>query len=264
MCRRHLASALVALLATLALARAAHADEPIRDNSFLIEEAYNQEPRVIQHISTLSIDEESGSWAYSFTEEWPVFSQTHQASVTVPLQGNGDVALGDLLLNYRYQILASGGRVALAPRLSAVLPTGDPASGHGAGGAGVQVNLPLSVELGSLVTHTNVGATLIPSAESAAGDSAATFSWSVGQSVIWLVHPKVNLMLEGVFTRAEAVTGEDLTDSADSLVLSPGIRGALDLPGGLQVVPGLAVPIGIGPSEGELLIFGYLSFEHPI
>ena len=31
----------------------------------------------------------------------------------------------------------------------------------------------------------------------------------------------------------------------------------------LQIVPGIAVPIGVGPSRGEKGIFLCLSFEHP-
>ena len=58
----------------------------IQDNSFFIEEAYNQEPGVVQHIFNLAIDFTNGSReiAPSFTQEWPVFSQTHQFSYTIP------------------------------------------------------------------------------------------------------------------------------------------------------------------------------------
>ena len=47
----------------------------------------------------------------------------------------------------------------------------------------------------------------------------------------------------------------------------PGRRGARDdawnLRNGLQIVPGLAMPIGLGPSRGDNALFLYLSFEHP-
>ena len=58
----------------------------IQDNSFFIEEAYNQEPGVVQHIFNLAIDFTNGSREIgpSFTQEWPVFSQTHQFSYTIP------------------------------------------------------------------------------------------------------------------------------------------------------------------------------------
>jgi hypothetical protein len=39
------------LLAVTAAARADEPRRPIQDNSFLVEEAYNQEPGVIQHVA---------------------------------------------------------------------------------------------------------------------------------------------------------------------------------------------------------------------
>jgi hypothetical protein len=42
---------------------------PIQDNSFLAEEAYNQEPGVVQHIQTFTPLWNSRTWAYSFTQE---------------------------------------------------------------------------------------------------------------------------------------------------------------------------------------------------
>ncbi len=47
------------------------------------------------------------------------------------------------------------------------------------------------------------------------------------------------------------------------LFLSPGIRWAYNFNNGLQIVPGIGVPLGVGPSDGEKGVFLYLSFEHP-
>lgn len=42
----------------------------IQDNSFLMEEACNQEPSVVRHINTFRrLD---GNWFCSFTDEWPL------------------------------------------------------------------------------------------------------------------------------------------------------------------------------------------------
>jgi hypothetical protein len=41
------------------------------------------------------------------------------------------------------------------------------------------------------------------------------------------------------------------------------LRFAIDFPSGLQIVPGLSFPIGMGPSQGDYGLFLYLSFEHP-
>src|SRR5918992_1369706 len=104
----------------------------IEDNSFLIEEAYNQEPGVVQHIfNTLyNNDSRRRGWTFSFTQEWPVFSQDHQFSYTIPtyhlVEGSDRLyGIGDVLLNYRYQALEEGElKPAFAPRFSLVLPTG--------------------------------------------------------------------------------------------------------------------------------------------
>ena len=74
----------------------------IQDNSFFIEEAYNQEPGVVQHIFNLPIDFTNGSReiAPSFTQEWPVFTQRHQFSYTIPyVFTEDDNGMEDMRLN---------------------------------------------------------------------------------------------------------------------------------------------------------------------
>ena len=115
----------------------------IQDNSFFIEEAYNQEPGVVQHIFNLPIDFTNGSREIgpSFTQEWPMFSQTHQFSYTIPYAfTEDDKGMEDMRLNYRLQALMEGRYIpAFAPRLSLVLPTGDRDKGFGAGIVGYEL-----------------------------------------------------------------------------------------------------------------------------
>jgi hypothetical protein len=241
---------------------------PIQDNSFLIEEAYNQEAGVVQHINTFLRDRDTGEWGYSFTQEWPLGGVAHQLSFTLPAQGGsaeGGRGIGDLALNYRYQLVGDGdARVAVAPRFSLLLPTGSVKEGRGAGSVGLQINLPVSVVLSSRwVTHWNAGATYTPSAENAAGQKADTRSVNLGQSFIWQPTATVNLMLETVWESGQEVAASGGTESEESLFISPGIRWALNFSNGLQIVPGIALPIGVGPSSGERSVFLYLSFEHP-
>jgi hypothetical protein len=249
----------------------AGAPPPIRDNSFLVEEAYNQEDGVIQHISAFMRLRDSREWVYSFTQEWPAPTLKNQISFTVPLQrpagGTGAASgVGDVALNYRYQARGGGEeRVALAPRLSLLLPTGEEREGRGVGGAGVQVNLPLSIEVSRrLASHSNVGATFVPSARNDVGDEASVTGFHAGQSFVWLLRPTLNLMLEAAWSSDEEVAGPGRTSRASAFFVSPGLRAAFNFESGLQIVPGLAFPVGLGGSRGENGVFLYLSFEHPI
>jgi outer membrane putative beta-barrel porin/alpha-amylase len=244
-------------------------EEPgIQDNSFLIEEAYNQEPGVVQHINGFTRLRGSGEWAYTFTQEWPAPGIKHQLSYTVPVAGGsaeGGRGIGDVALNYRYQWIGSGDTaLAVAPRLTLLLPTGSVDEGLGTGAVGFQLNLPMSTVLSRRwVAHWNAGATFTPSAEDAAGQQADIESYNLGQSFIWEPSARLNFMLETVWTsqRTKAAHGEKVTE--ESLLVSPGIRWAYNFSSGLQIVPGIAFPIGIGPSDGDKSVFLYLSFEHP-
>jgi len=244
-------------------------DGPIQDNSFLIEEAYNQGAGVVQHISTFARGDDGG-WAFSFTQEWPVPAETHQLGFTlnwarVEPDGRDEVGFSDLLVNYRWQAIGGGDApLAFAPRLSLVVPTGDESDLLGTGHVGAQVNLPLSVVLSQRwVTHANAGATWIPSAQGASGEEADLFGYHYGGSGIWLARPKFNVMLEVLYARAEEVIGDETTAAATNFLVSPGLRWAIDFDSGLQIVPGIAVPIGVGSSSGEEAVLLYLSFEHP-
>lgn len=254
-----------ALLAMMGAGAAAQSKPPVRDNSFLVEEAYNQEARVVQHISVLSVARRPSAWEYGFTQEWPVGSQRHQFSVTVPIVNEADATgVGDIALNYRYQLAfddATGN--ALAPRVSLILPTGDVEQGHGTSSLGVQVNLPASLGLHRvLVTHWNVGGTWTPSARSPSGGRVATRDVTAAASAIWLAKRELNFMLELAWAREELAVASDTRVVERSAWISPGLRAAIDFSSGLQIVPGLAFPIGIGPSDGERRVLVYLSFEH--
>lgn len=241
----------------------------IEDNSFLVEEAYNQEAGVVQHANTFSRSAGSAAWMYTFTQEWPVGGQRNQLSYTLPLARNDDpseetTGIGDIALNYRYQI--GGGdrtRFALAPRATLLIPTGSSRRGLGSGGAGFQINLPLSTKLSpGFVTHSNAGLTYTPRARDTFGNVAAAHSYTLGQSIIWLAHPKLNLMLESTWAVSHEVAGSGQSQRSTEFLLSPGLRGAIDMASGLQIVPGLAFPFGVGGSRGERGVYAYLSFEH--
>jgi hypothetical protein len=264
----------------LALARAAVAQDaspapsgpgPIQDNSFLVEEAYNQDAGVVQHLQLFQWDWRSGTWVWTFTQEWPVPRETHQLSISVPLvrverDPASTTGLGDVGLNYRYQLVGgAAAAVSVAPRLSVFLPTGSYTRSLGAGSEGVQVEIPASFVLSDRwVTHWNAGVTWTPSARDAKGEKAALWIPNAAASLIFLAQPNWNLMLESIWVRSEAVIGPGAIETGNTFFVSPGFRYAWNLKSGLQIVAGAGVPIGLGPSHGKYSALFYLSFEHPM
>ena len=242
--------------------------KPIQDNSFLIEEAYNQEDGVVQHINSFTRLRD-GQWAYTFTQEWPVTGIKHQLSYTIPIaraasEVGKTTGIGDIALNYRYQLIGDGDAgVAVAPRLSLLVPTGDEKKGLGAGGLGIQFNIPVSVVLSPLfVTHLNAGMTFTPAAKNASGAKGNLQDYNLGQSLIWLASPNFNVMFEALWQNQEEVVGPKRTERHNEFQINPGIRWAYNFKSGLQIVPGVSLPVGLGPSEGQWGVMVYLSFEH--
>jgi hypothetical protein len=236
----------------LVLLFAAGVDEPgIQDNSLLTEEAYNQERGVVQHISFFQRDSRSHDWIYTFTQEWPAPGQLHQWSYTLPLQRAGRGArIGDVAVNYRYQLVGdSDAKLAATPRFTVTLPTGDWRRGQGNGAAGFNAAMALSyVPHPMWNLHFDAGATNVPRSR------ATTHTYQLGNNIVWLPSKRLNLMVETLYQR---------DDGQRSLLISPAVRWAYNRPGGLQIVPAIGFPIGVGPSAGERSVILYLSFEHP-
>lgn len=240
--------------------------EAIQDNSFLVEEAYNQEAGIVQHILTLEQGVETlrgpddRAWTLAFTQEWPLFSQRHQLSYTVPYifqdtGGQSDNGIGDVQLNYRLQALTeTDTRPACAPRFSLILPTGDEDEDLGNGTVGYQFNLPVSKVTGdSWTANVNAGLTLLPDV-----DGRDLVNFNLGASAIYAVTPTFNCMLELVSNWDEETGGA----RPAAVVVSPGIRYAVNFHSGAQLVVGVAAPIGLTSAADDFGAFLYFSFEH--
>jgi hypothetical protein len=241
----------------------------IQDNSFIVEEAYNQDAGVVQHITNFTVDRDTRAYELDFTQEWPVGSIKHQLSYMLPLVNSGrpdnTSGIGDVNLNYRYQLVGDGDAiVAVAPRFTVSLPTGSWKTGAGNGAAGYELFLPASIVVSDLlVTHLNAGVQYVPSARNQSGDRAGKARYTFGGSEIFRVHPNLNFMLETIWRREDEVVSAGKLKAGDSWTILPGIRGAFNYKSGLQIVPGIGFPFGIGPSRGERGVYLYLSFEHP-
>ena len=96
----------------------------ITDNSFLVEEAFNQEAGIFQNIFNAA---RSRTRAGRRRSPRNGRSPRRRTSSRTRSPGYGGQArrFGDALINYRYQAMMEGpGRPAFSPRLSLILPTG--------------------------------------------------------------------------------------------------------------------------------------------
>jgi hypothetical protein len=224
-------------------------DQPgIQDNSLLTEEAYNQERGVVQHINFYQRDSRTHDWVYTFTQEWPAPRETHQLSYTVPLQKGSRI--GDVALNYRYQLAGnSESKFAATPRFTLVLPTGDWRRSEGNGAVGYDGSIAVSyAPVEEWNFHFDAGATTTPHSHGTA------HVLDLADNIVWRPAKRINVMLETWFER---------DDGQNALTINPAVRWSYNYSSGLQIVPAIGFPIGVGPSAGERAVILYLSFEHP-
>lgn len=252
-----------------AVCSAAEPAEPtakgIQDNSFFVEEAYNQEAGIVQHILNASgfFTDPEKEFSIVFTQEWPVFTQKYQFSYTVPYSaidnGSSENGFEDIRLNFRFQALFENENTpAFAPRFSFVLPTGNADKGFGHDTLGYEINLPVSKIVSDRVTlHFNAGATYFPGV-----NDRDLWNYNLGGSAIYAVSENFNLMLESVANWESDVDAAKNVDCTVSALISPGARYAFNLPNDAQLVVGLAVPIGLTPDSPDYGLFLYFSYEH--
>lgn len=237
----------------------------IQDNSFLIEEAYNQDAGIVQNILTFT-RARNGDWLSTYTQEIPIWTLKHQFSYTIPIQHFADAStgIGDIAINYRYQAFGnSEAKYLFAPRFSVLIPTGNRKKDLGLGAVGYQFNLPLTaVHHEKVTTHWNAGLTYTPNARNASGDKADSFGYNFGQSTIWTPTRRFNVLFETLWNTTQSVASPGRVDNEDSLIINPGVRWSHNFKNGTQIVPGISIPIGIGPSKGDVGVFLYLSIEH--
>jgi hypothetical protein len=252
--------------------------EYIEDNSFLIEEAYNQGPGQVQHIfqAVYSNDPRQRGWAFTFTQEWPIYGQGHQFSYTVPSfhlnnEGQRQHGVGDTLLNYRYQVLEEGpGTPAFGPRFSLIVPTGNRDKGTGNGVVGYQWSLPFSKKVASRVAlHANLGVTYLPHVRSRLDNGQLSPKRSlvspwIGGSAIFAVLPQLHFMLEWLGFFDDSINDAGKAERTFKPLILPGIRAAFLTGEDLQIVVGGGVPIGLNREANNLAAFLYFSIEHKL
>jgi hypothetical protein len=264
--------------ATLIAAQKERPIDVVEDNSFLLEEAYNQEPGTVQHIFHAHYvnDSRRRGWEFDFTQEWPIFSQNHQFSYTIPsyhLVENGDRqnGLGDVLLSYRYQLLEEDEtKPAFAPSFSLILPSGSRKRGTGHGVVGYEWGLPFSKKInGQFALHANFGLTYLPYARARLGTGGLSsehslISYNLAASAIYAVLHRVHLMLEWLGDFEESIDDNGRSKRSFKPVVSPGLRAAIVDQPMLQITAGAAAPIGLKRKAENFGAFLYLSIEHDL
>jgi hypothetical protein len=116
-------------------------DRLLQSNGLLVETAYHQERGEVQHTINFSRSSRDG-WASVVSQEWPLFSEKHQLSFSLPAdllvkRGDGNRGVGDLTVEYSYFLIGNNkSRITVSPGGGFSLPTGSVAKGFGAGGPG--------------------------------------------------------------------------------------------------------------------------------
>ena len=240
----------------------------IEDNSFLVEEAYNQEAGVVQFIQSVSFpDIKSGDCSYGFTNEIPLKGSTHQISYSLAFNySDTATGFGDALLNYRYELTGKDKWAATSPRLSLILPTGDKGKQMGNGAWGAQFNFPASKIINRfLVVHANAGYTFYRNVKKIGADSITSFKKNItvanfGLSAILIAGKNLHFMLEAVYEIENNFNSYNKKEISSQVILNPGLRFAFDM-GKSQIVPGISFPTRLvagTPVAGALF---YLSIE---
>jgi DtxR family Mn-dependent transcriptional regulator len=252
-------------------AHGSHRPFDIVDNSFLVEEAFNQEPKIFQNIFGFVRSE--GDWTAAFTQEWPAPGVRHQLSYTLTFSNDlGSGRFSDVAVNYRYQLLeGDDGGTAIAPRLS-VLVRSEREDGSDYGRVGWQMNLPVSRQFGDVFVHGNAGLTIYPGVSTSQFPSAAPtllpasdvtlVSPFLAGSAILRVRPMVHLMLESVLQFDDSVKGPGVADRDRLVTVSPGTRFGWNL-GKQQLILGFAVPVVRGRGSTDAGVLAYASWELP-
>ena len=266
--------AAVLLTAASASAQAVEADAVapppsrfgITDNSFFVEEAFNQEPGIFQNIFVLERAGPRG-WGARFVQEWPVSGMRHQLSYSLAFaRDGGDARFSDVSLDYRLQVWdGRGGRPAFSPRASLLVTRDDGGTVVDESGVGLEVNLPFSRESGPLFLHWNGGLHWLPSASTSGllpGEDLSLASPFAAASAIVAVRPMLNLMLEARFDSEQSIAGPGTAERTSVFTVAPGVRGGWNV-GDAQLVLGLALPVARSGGRTDTGALVYFSYEPP-
>ncbi len=249
------------------------------DNSFLMEEAINQDKGVMQYISDFYFDNiRGGNFLYSFNQEIPITHLKHQLNYTIFYHvleatptSDQNSGFGDINVGYRYMVFGKKDWAMVVPGITLILPTGKSIKGQGIGGVGGQVSLAITKRLShKLVTHYNFGYTFISQADRYTSTITGTPVLSyekdlrysnLGVSIFWYPARKFNLFTEFISNYLSDIKDDGSLSHTHLTTINPGFRFAIDHKF-TQIVPGISLPVVF--TDGNFTrtgIFFYLSIE---
>jgi hypothetical protein len=115
-----------------------------------------------------------------------------------------------------------------------------------------------------VVLHGNIGRSWAHSSAKYKQDNRLKMTGQTanyGISFIYQVTNEFNFMCEAVHLTSVADLASGTRSGTTSTVINPGVRFAVNLSSGVQIVPGFAVPYDLRLKEPFYLL--YLSVEHP-
>ncbi|HWA35032.1 MAG TPA: hypothetical protein VG737_12915 [Cyclobacteriaceae bacterium] len=247
------------------------------DNSFLLNEAINQEKGVMQYISNFYFDNlKGGNFLYNFSHEIPLGGERNQLSYSFSYyfqnkdaDSKGGGGFGDVNLSYHHLLSGKKAWAMVVPTITIIIPTAK--NGYGSGGLGAQAELFVTKRVSPrVITHYNFGYTYISSADLYISTSSGSRSVGyerdlhfkkIAASAIWYPTRKFNLMLEYVSNFLTEITNTGEISASHQITLNPGLRFAIDH-NNVQIVPGISAPVIF--TDGKYTqtgLFFYLSFE---
>ncbi|MBL8799852.1 MAG: hypothetical protein JNM56_38575 [Planctomycetia bacterium] len=255
----------------------------IRDNGFLVDEAYNQGTGEVQHIFnwinswTRTPFGRNRDFEASYCMELPLGSQAHQFSFTIfyqtafeqtdagPAVQSGDI--GDSLLSYRYQLFASDDTFWCAPQFTLVVPTGDERFGFGNGALGYDFLLPVSFYRERFDFHLNAGYSTTPGARSGVAPGVLSpkhtlQGYVLGAALYWKPEVFLHFFIEALWQRNDIIDELGFRDNESQVYINPGVRYAITQNEGVEWVLGVAAPIGLTEDTPDISVFAYMSIEY--
>ncbi len=237
----------------------------LEDNSFLLEEAYNQKPGEFQFIQGYRSFHSGKEYHFISDGEMALGSEKHQFSYQITrLKEEVDHgSFGDTTLNYRIQSVNELDFL-MAHRFGLILPSGSVKENSGYGVTGFKYVQASSFLLSDeWDNHWNLLFTHYPEAKVKFSDKRRTLNeYGISSSLVYHWKENLNFLLEGIYEAHEKLNFKNQKKYDYHFILNPGVRTAIDLSWKeTQTAPGISFPVRYQEDQIDHGVVLYLSIE---